>query len=158
MRRLLLLLAGALVLASCSSGDSEPETQPDSSGATTTSPSAEPTPSATPTTAPPLAWGPTQDEYDQAAAIVADMPVERQAGQVIVARYAGLEPPVGLVEELGLGGVILMGDNVESPEQVTDATAAIQRAGDRDYPVIIGIDQEGGTVARIKEPATEFPA
>ncbi|TDD72095.1 beta-N-acetylhexosaminidase [Jiangella aurantiaca] len=87
------------------------------------------------------------------------MPVERQAGQVIVARYAGLEPPVGQIEELGLGGVILMGDNVESPEQVTHATAAIQQAGgDRGYPVIIGIDQEGGTVARIKEPATEFPA
>ncbi|RIQ22053.1 beta-N-acetylhexosaminidase [Jiangella rhizosphaerae] len=87
------------------------------------------------------------------------MPVERQAGQVIVARYAGLEPPVGRIEELGLGGVILMGDNVESPQQVTDATAAIQRAGgDRGYPVIIGIDQEGGTVARIKAPATEFPA
>ncbi|TDC46345.1 beta-N-acetylhexosaminidase [Jiangella ureilytica] len=86
------------------------------------------------------------------------MPVERQAGQVIVARYSGLEPPLAQIAELGLGGVILMGDNVESPEQVQEATAAIQEADDREFPVIIGIDQEGGTVARIKEPATEFPA
>ncbi|PZF83470.1 beta-N-acetylhexosaminidase [Jiangella anatolica] len=87
------------------------------------------------------------------------MPVERQAGQVIVARFAGPEPPTAQIQELGLGGVILMGDNVESPEQVEQATAAIQQAGgDRGYPVIIGIDQEGGTVARITDPATEFPA
>lgn len=162
MRRLLLLLAGALLLASCGSGDdgdtggNDDGDTPAATGEPTTSPTR--TPSPTPTTPPPLAWGPTEDEYDRAAAIVADMPVERQAGQVIVARYAGLEPPVEQIAELGLGGVILMGDNVESTEQVADATAAIQQADDREFPVIIGIDQEGGTVARIKEPATEFPA
>ncbi|SDS04693.1 glycoside hydrolase family 3 protein [Jiangella sp. DSM 45060] len=159
MRRLLLLLAGALLLASCGGSDDGAD---DDSSATepgttaTTSPS--PTPSPTPTTPPPLAWGPTQDEFDRAAALVAEMPVERQAGQVIVARYSGLEPPTSQIAELGLGGVILMGDNVESPEQVQEATAAIQAADDREFPVIIGIDQEGGTVARIKAPATEFPA
>ena len=160
MRRLLLLLAGALLLASCGSGDDGDTggTDDGDTPAATGEPTTSPTPSPTPATPPPLAWGPTQDEYDRAAALVADMPVERQAGQVIVARYAGLEPPVEQIAELGLGGVILMGDNVESPEQVADATAAIQEADDREFPVIIGIDQEGGTVARIKEPATEFPA
>ncbi|SDU88625.1 glycoside hydrolase family 3 protein [Jiangella alkaliphila] len=162
MRRLILLLAGAVLLASCGSGgdgDTGGSSDDDADTPATTSSAPTTSPSPTPTTAPPLAWGPTQDEYDQAAAIVADLPVERQAGQVIVARYAGLEPPVERIADLGLGGVILMGDNVESPQQVTDATAAIQEAGgDRGYPVIVGIDQEGGTVARITEPATEFPA
>lgn len=159
MRHLLLLLVGALALTACSGDDSGPATRPTDgdTSAPPTSPAGTSTPSPTPAT-PPLAWGPTQAEYDEAARIVADMPVERQAGQVIVARYAGLEPPVDLIAELGLGGVILMGDNIESPDQVMQATAAIQQAGDRDYPVIIGIDQEGGTVARIREPATEFPA
>ncbi|SEF08491.1 glycoside hydrolase family 3 protein [Jiangella alba] len=158
MRRLLLLLAGALLLASC--GGSDDGAVGDSSATEPGTPATtSPTPSPTPTTPPPLAWGPTQDEFDRAAALVANMPVERQAGQVIVARYSGLEPPVGQIEQLGLGGVILMGDNVESPEQVERATAEIQQAGgDRGYPVIVGIDQEGGTVARIKAPATEFPA
>lgn len=163
MRRLLFLLASALLLASCGSGDDGDTGGSDDGGGSPTStsgaPTTSPTPSPTPTTPPPLAWGPTQAEYDQAAALVADMPVERQAGQVIVARYSGLEPPTGQIEDLGLGGVILMGDNVESPEQVQQATAVIQEAGgDRGYPVVIGIDQEGGTVARITEPATEFPA
>ncbi|TDE02431.1 glycoside hydrolase family 3 protein [Jiangella asiatica] len=157
MRRLLLLLVGALVLAACSDDGSGPATQPTEPTASppTTSPSETPSPTPTP---PPLAWGPTQAEYDEAARIVSDLSVERQAGQVIVARYAGLEPPVDLIAELGLGGVILMGDNVESPEQVSRASAAIQEAGAGDYPVIVGIDQEGGSVARIREPATEFPA
>ncbi|WP_083460334.1 glycoside hydrolase family 3 protein [Jiangella muralis] len=158
MRRLLFLLAGALLLASCGGGDDGAD---DDSSATEpgTPATTSPTPSPTPTTPPPLAWGPTQDEFDRAAALVAELPVERQAGQVIVARYSGLEPPVEQIEQLGLGGVILMGDNVESPEQVERATAEIQQAGgDRGYPLIIGIDQEGGTVARIKAPATEFPA
>ncbi len=163
MRRLILLFAGAVLLASCGSGDDGDTggSSDDDAGDTPATTSSAPTtsPSPTPTADPPPAWGPTQDEYDQAAAIVAELPVERQAGQVIVARYAGLEPPVERIADLGLGGVILMGDNVESPQQVTDATAAIQEAGgDRGYPVIAGIDQEGGTVARITEPATEFPA
>lgn len=112
-----------------------------------------------PVTPPPaLPWGPTQAEYDQAEAIVARMPVERQAGQVIIAKYAGLEPPIDLVADLGLGGVIMMGDNVDTPEQIARATAALQGADSRDYPLIIGIDQEGGTVARVEQPATEFPA
>ncbi|NED94355.1 beta-N-acetylhexosaminidase [Phytoactinopolyspora alkaliphila] len=86
------------------------------------------------------------------------MAVEEQAGQVIVASYAGLEPPTELIAELGLGGVILMGDNVESTDQVAAATAAAREADERPYPLIVAVDQEGGNVARVREPATEFPA
>ncbi|MGH8828481.1 MAG: glycoside hydrolase family 3 N-terminal domain-containing protein, partial [Jiangellaceae bacterium] len=77
---------------------------------------------------------------------------------MIVARYAGLEPPTELVTELGLGGVIVMGDNVDSPAHVATAIDAMQAAAARPYPLFIGVDQEGGSVARIKAPATEFPA
>lgn len=156
MRRKLSVLAGAaLLLAACSAEDPQPEEEPAASESEA-SQVTEPTGSATPT--PPLAWGPTQAEFDQAAGVVAEMSVEQQAGQVIVARYAGLEPPVDLVAELSLGGVIMMGDNVGTPEQVREATSALAAADDREHPVIVAVDQEGGLVARVKEPATEFPA
>lgn len=161
MRRLFLVLAGvSLALMGCaadepSTGEEPRVPSPDPSSPTTTPDSS---PTVPPTEAPPLAWGPTQAEYDQAAAIVADLPVESQAGQVIVAKYPGLEPPTALVDELGLGGVILMGDNVASPEQVSSVTAALQESAGRAYPLMIGVDQEGGTVARVTAPATEFPS
>jgi beta-N-acetylhexosaminidase len=86
------------------------------------------------------------------------MSVEQQAGQVIVARYDETAAPVELVERLHLAGVILMGHNVESPEQVEAVTTALEDANERPYPLVISVDQEGGRVARIRSPATEFPS
>lgn len=121
-------------------------------------------PTSSPTSASPspteesLSWGPTSTEYEEAQTLVSDMSVEEQAGQVIVASYQGTEPPVDLVTELGLGGVIVMGDNIESPEQLRRNARALQDANDRPYPLIISVDQEGGRVARVRQPATEFPS
>lgn len=132
----------------------------------TPAPTPPPTATATPTTAPPttpaapapLPWGPSVAQYEEAESFVAEMTVEEQAGQVIVANYSGLEPPVDLIAELGLGGVIVMGDNVGSPDQLRQTAEAVQNADDRSYPLIVSVDQEGGTVARVREPATEFPS
>ncbi|NEE02917.1 beta-N-acetylhexosaminidase [Phytoactinopolyspora halotolerans] len=85
------------------------------------------------------------------------MTVEELAGQVIMAGYAGLDAPVDLVTELNLGGVIVMGDNIDDPDQLRDVTQEVQEADGRPYPVMVGVDQEGGTVARVRSPATEFP-
>lgn len=153
MRRSLPVLVTLVVLAACGGGGS-----PGAGGPTAATSDPSETPSPSPSPPPPLPWGPTQDEYDRAAALVAELSTAEQAGQVIVARYAGLEPPLDLVDELHLGGVIMMGDNVESPEQVRAATADLQAAAQRGYPLMIGVDQEGGTVTRVAAPATEFPA
>jgi beta-N-acetylhexosaminidase len=162
---LIVTIGVSAVLAACASDDSAPGVSLPTPTHTVPSPPPEDTPGPTEPTASPtpdeperLPWGPTVAEYEQAESIVADMSLAEQAGQVIVATYQGLEPPVELVTELGLGGVILMGDNVESPDQVAQATAALQVAGERPYPLIVAIDQEGGNVARLREPATEFPA
>jgi len=62
-----------------------------------------------------------------------------------------------LAREFDLGGVILFARNVESPEQVAEiAVDAQQLAGD--LPLWVGVDQEGGRVARLKRPLTEWPA
>lgn len=59
-----------------------------------------------------------------------------------------------------IGGVILFARNVESPEQVHALCTQIQnlRHKTRDkLPLFIGVDQEGGRVARLKSPFTVWP-
>ena len=107
-------------------------------------------------------WGPLLSDVDQAAAIVSAMSPEQRAGRVIMARVPGLTA-TGAAQEitgLALGGAILFDDNVESPTQVRDLTAGLQAAASAagsPAPLLVGVDQEGGIVARVKAGATEFP-
>jgi beta-N-acetylhexosaminidase len=160
-RWLAAVAVGSLLLTSCTAGGSAAHpTTPSSGRSTTSAPSS--TPSPTPTTPPPLAWGPTQADLDDASRLVAAMPLEQVAGQVLVARYEGTAPAAAaaLVTELHAGGVILMGDNVVDPRQVRATADAVQQAAAADgrtWPAVVAVDQEGGRVARVGEPATEFP-
>ncbi len=59
-----------------------------------------------------------------------------------------------------IGGVILFARNIESPEQVHSLCKSIQalRHKTKDkLPLFIGVDQEGGRVARMKTPFTQWP-
>jgi beta-N-acetylhexosaminidase len=61
-----------------------------------------------------------------------------------------------LAREFDLGGVIFFARNVAGPEQVADLSRESQElAGD--IPLWISVDQEGGRVARLKRPFTEWP-
>jgi beta-N-acetylhexosaminidase len=65
----------------------------------------------------------------------------------------------GLIADLQLGGLILFKRNVESPRQLAGLCGAVQRYA-RDCglpPLFIAIDQEGGQVARLGPPFTQFP-
>jgi beta-N-acetylhexosaminidase len=56
----------------------------------------------------------------------------------------------------GLAGVVLYQRNFASAEELRDLTFAIRRAAGR--PVLIGIDQEGGTRFALREPFTAWPS
>lgn len=59
-----------------------------------------------------------------------------------------------------IGGVILFSRNVESPKQIHELVTSLQslRHKSRDkLPLFIGIDMEGGRVARLKAPFTVWP-
>ena len=103
-------------------------------------------------------WGPDRRGLDRAARQVARLSVPELAGQVIVARFAGTAAPVDLVRRLHLGGVVAFESNVVSAAQVRDLTERLQRRAGRDWPVLVGVDQEGGIVERLRAGTTRFPA
>ena len=105
-------------------------------------------------------WGPTDAEIARARTLVAGLSLRERAGQVIVASYAGTGAPSELVDRLHLGGVLPFSGNVTSARQITGVNRALQRSAaraGRTWPVLIGVDQEGGRVARVSTGATSFP-
>jgi Beta-glucosidase-related glycosidases len=59
-----------------------------------------------------------------------------------------------------ISGVVLFGRNVSTPKQVRDLCAEIQdlrHSMPDKAPLFIGIDMEGGRVARLKAPFTQWP-
>jgi beta-N-acetylhexosaminidase len=61
-----------------------------------------------------------------------------------------------LAKEFQLGGLILFARNVEAPEQVAELAHDAQQLT-RELPLWISADQEGGRVARLRKPFTEWP-
>ncbi len=80
-------------------------------------------------------------------------------GQMMAVGFSGLTPPDYVLEWLRagrVGTIILFGRNIDTPEQVAAMTQALHDAAT--YGVIISIDQEGGTVTRLRDKFTEFPS
>jgi beta-N-acetylhexosaminidase len=85
--------------------------------------------------------------------------LRRQIGQLLIAGFNGHTIPPelrSLAKEFGLGGVILFARNVSEPEQVAELAFDASRLVP-ELPVWVSIDQEGGRVARLKAPFTEWP-
>jgi beta-N-acetylhexosaminidase len=72
--------------------------------------------------------------------------------------FEGQSLPSELAEYLsqGLAGVVIYQRNFASASHLLELTSAIRRAAAR--PVLIGIDQEGGTRFALKEPFTVWPS
>ena len=89
--------------------------------------------------------------------------LEQKVGQMITAGFPGtiLTPEVvAMITHCHLGGVMLSGANIKNPGQVADLNDAIQRVAiaDASLPLFITVDQEGGTVNRLRYPATVMPS
>ncbi len=157
-------------MSGCASLGAGPEDEPTGSPAgasadASSSPAPSGTPSATdepddPDT--PTSWGPTLGELEEARALVGTWTPEQLAGGVIVGRFHGTDPqePARMVRRLHLAGVSVTGDNVVDQAQVlalTGAVADAAAADGRDFPPVVGVDQEGGYVSHLRGIATEFP-
>ncbi|MGZ8744426.1 MAG: glycoside hydrolase family 3 N-terminal domain-containing protein, partial [Nocardioides sp.] len=111
----------------------------------------------------PLSWGPTEGELAEAQELVSGWSAEQLAGQVIVGRFFGTDPAEAarMVRDLHLAGVSVTGENVTDEAQVREMTRALSRAvaaDGRDFPAVIGVDQEGGVVSHLRGIATDFPS
>jgi len=85
--------------------------------------------------------------------------LRHQIGQLLIAGFDGHQIPPelrSLAKEFGLGGVILFARNVGEPEQVAELCFEASRLTP-DLPAWVSVDQEGGRVARLKTPFTEWP-
>lgn len=83
----------------------------------------------------------------------------RDIGQFLIGSLPGTAIPVelrSLAKEFDLGGVIVFNRNIEAPEQVAELAAESEALG-RTAPAWVSVDQEGGRVARLKEPFTKWP-
>jgi beta-N-acetylhexosaminidase len=85
--------------------------------------------------------------------------IAAQVGRLFVVGFEGTVAPPYLLEWLAegrVGGIILFARNVQSPAQLAALTSSLHAAAPR--PILIGIDQEGGTVARMRGGFTESPS
>ena len=85
--------------------------------------------------------------------------LRREIGQLLIAGFDGHQISAelrSLAKEFSLGGVILFARNVDAPEQVAEVAFDASRLLP-DLPPWVSVDQEGGRVARLKKPFTEWP-
>ena len=86
--------------------------------------------------------------YIQAEALIENMTIEEKVGQMFLVRF----PERGEIEEIENykpGGYILFGRDFknETKETITNKLAQCQEASQ--IPLILGVDEEGGTVVRV---------
>lgn len=86
------------------------------------------------------------------------MSLQQQVGNCFMVGFYGTTAPQYLLDWLAegrVGGVILFGRNIESPAQLAALTRSLHAAAA--YPIFVSVDQEGGTVTRMRNHFTESP-
>ncbi len=85
--------------------------------------------------------------------------IRRDIGQLLIGSLPATTIPSelrALAREFQLGGVILFSRNIEAPEQVAELSRDTQELA-AELPLWVSVDQEGGRVARLRAPFTEWP-
>lgn len=96
-------------------------------------------------------------------ALVSTMTIDEKVGQLLMFGIGGTK--VGQVAKAHItkrlvGGLVLFGKNVKDPVQLANLTAGLQQLSletPKAIPLLIAMDQEGGTVVRMKKGATVLP-
>ena len=80
-----------------------------------------------------------------------NLTLRQKVASLFMLHAPGTDPAAlrGFVDRYGLGGVILMPDNIPATPQALAAETAATRASDPGLPPLVGIDEEGGDVTRL---------
>lgn len=139
MRRILIMLFAALLLAGCGRNP-QPETVAAFQEEETTEPSV-------------TESEPPMEPPDSVLEVLKAMTLEEKVGQLFLARCPTVDD-VTDVKEYHLGGYILFGRDFsgQTPETIRFTLGLYQEAAK--IPLLIAVDEEGGTVCRVsREPA-----
>lgn len=175
---LMVVLAGTVAGCALGSGDKPTESRRETD--------ASPAPGASAleqSAAPPqdraTGWGPLTSEVERARALVAEMTVEDQVATVLMPGFWGydgarpteaeqaqnqvmhrLPSAVDVVRERGYAGFFLRPEVIADARQVGRLTAQLHEVGDAPdgLPLLLSIDQEGGTVQRLKVGVPPVPS
>lgn len=85
---------------------------------------------------------------------------KRRAGQrmIIGFEHPWVDPELRrVIREVRPAGFILFARNVEEPRQVLELNRELASLVDEHDPALICVDQEGGRVQRVRDPATVWP-
>ncbi|MEJ2655701.1 MAG: beta-N-acetylhexosaminidase [Desulfobacterales bacterium] len=87
---------------------------------------------------------------------------EQTAGQRLMVGFNGIDlndELKFLIDTLKVGGIILFSGNLIDPDQIKNLCVSLQAYAQSigQPPLLIAVDQEGGKVARLKDPFTRFP-
>ncbi len=147
MIRIILMLTAVLMLAACSPGPSVVVTT------STATPQPSPTPVPTPTATPEPTPVPTPTP-DPIREKIAQMSDKELIGQMVMIGFTGTqdmdEDSINLMQDYGVGSVLLFGWNTETFSQTELLIDNINAHNASDIPVMVGIDLEGGSVVRFK--------
>jgi beta-N-acetylhexosaminidase len=86
--------------------------------------------------------------------------LERLAGNVIVCGFGGLEAPATVHQWLSaeaVAGLILFNRNIADVDQAAALIASCTEGRNPELPILVCVDQEGGRVARFREPLLQLP-
>jgi len=95
--------------------------------------------------------------------LIRKMSLEELVGQLFMVGFEGTRYNSDLeffLKRLHIGGLILFRRNIEDPGQVAALCRKVQETAVEtvSVPLFISIDQEGGTVARLIPPFSQFPS
>lgn len=97
---------------------------------------------------------------ERAGEILAELSVEEKVGQLFLVRCPKGDA-AALAAEYRLGGYVLFGRDFrdKTPEQVREAIASCQAARPSGIPMLIAVDEEGGSVVRVSSQTKfrEYP-
>ncbi|MBL4954684.1 beta-N-acetylhexosaminidase [Neobacillus sp. YIM B02564] len=110
------------------------------------------------------AAGKKQSTAEKVDKLLKQMTLQEKVGQMFMVGFQSTEEDQTIqtmIRKQKVGGVILFDRNMQSPEQVAELTNRLKQEAaknDVSLPLMIGLDQEGGPVLRMRDRVSPIPS